>query len=600
MRRLRLAQKPRDYQLEAAEWALSRDGAVVVMPTGSGKTLISIIWAKKLLEAGIARKILVLEPTRILVEQTAKYYSRVLGVKALPIHGKYPREKRRLLWRRAEVAVATPETALNDSDIVLETGYDALIIDECHHTTGKDAYNVFIAKMKEVFKKKLGLSAYIPPSRRREIENVIGEIREWHWSDKRIKKYVPSWIGEIYEAELNEVEKQVLEILEETRLNYTGRQRMLVNLAIRWYVRDGALALKESLQHETRLASLLSHIKPLLEKPGIRPLHKLDALTRVLRDHEGFRKAIVFVDRVIVCEEIARRLKHYNPVAIYGKAKLRQDMRKVLEKAASPSTHLIVSTSAGEEGLDLPEADLLIIWSNVASPLRFIQRHGRILRLTGKKGIRFVAYIVTPDTPDMDSLIDSLELAKKNGIDVPVDEEVLEALWRRTTRNRILVVIENKPLPEEWIRELLNMPRDILETGLRKLANHGLAYYIYTDRGRTWFTHESITQLYEEYAPYLDPVSGLRARIKTYTDNNEHRAITGTYNSVKKKLVRLLEKNKYFTRITATMQIPIPTGALQQVFLHYIFKIEDTEILDIVLRNIYSAPRYTRFIVGTI
>ncbi len=590
-RKYRLTVKPRDYQVEAAEWALSRKRAVIVMPTGSGKTLISILWVKKLLEEGYARRVLFLEPTRILVEQTAKYIRKVLGEQAVPIHGRYPPSKRKNYWKRARIAVATPETAYNDYEDIVREGYDAIVVDECHHTTGKDAYMKFMEKTHNIFKWRLGLTAYIPPSRKREIEDVIGVIREWHWSDERIKKYVPEWIGEIYEAELNNAEKKVLEILEETRLSYTGRERMLVNLAIRWYVRDGALALKESLEKETKLSSLLSHVKPLLQRRGVRPLHKLDALKRILRDHEGFQKAIVFVDRVIVCQRLIEELREYNPVAIYGKAKMREDIRKILRKAHEEKTKIVVSTSAGEEGLDLPEADLLIIWSNVASPLRFIQRHGRILRLTGKKGLKFVAYIVTPDTPDMDSLIDSLEMARRSGVDVPVDEEVLEALWRRTTRNRILVVLEDKPLPEEWISELVNMPLDMVREGLRKLAQRGMVYYIYTYHGKTFFTENSLHQLLEEYNEYLDPDDTLIAKIKAYTDNLEHKAVSGTYHRVINKLKTLLKKHGYFTRITAILQVPLPTGALQQVVLHYIFRINDPSILEIILRNIYSAKK---------
>ncbi len=62
---------------------------------------------------------------------------------------------------------------------------------------------------------------------------------------------------------------------------------------------------------ETSLAVLLSHIKPLLYSPGIRDLHKLDALERVLKDHKGFKKAIVFVDRVVVVKALIKLLRKY-------------------------------------------------------------------------------------------------------------------------------------------------------------------------------------------------------------------------------------------------------------------------------------------------
>ncbi len=99
-------------------------------------------------------------------------------------------------------------------------------------------------------------------------------------------------------------------------MNYSGRLRGLVNTAIHWFVRDGALALMESLERETSLAMILSHIKPLLRNPRVRPLYKYSALTRILRDHEGFGKAIIFVDRVITVKKLVELLKDYNTVAI--------------------------------------------------------------------------------------------------------------------------------------------------------------------------------------------------------------------------------------------------------------------------------------------
>ena len=595
-RRYRLKLKPRDYQVEAARWALSREGAVLSLPTGTGKTLIAVLWAKELLERGVVKRVLVLEPTRILVEQTASYFEKVMGAKTRAIHGVLPKEKRRKIWFEAEIAVATPETALSDVDSIIEAGFDAVVVDECHHTTGRDAYAEFMRKTRDLFKRRLGLSAYIPSSRRREIEEHIGEIRYWSWSDPRIRNYVPAWIGEVYEAELNEAEKKVLARLEELRNLFTGRERGLIQTGIRWLVRDGALALKESLSKPTLLAELLKDVKPLLDDPRVRPAHKLDALIRILRDHEDFTKAIVFVDRVIVAEYIVERLRDYNPVAIYGKAKMREDVRRVLEKAKNPKVRLVVATSAGEEGLDLPEGDLLVVWSNVASPLRFIQRHGRILRATGRRGPpKYVAYIITPDTVDVDSFVDSIELARRAGVDVPVDPEVVERLWRKTTRSRILSILEGRPMPIEWIREATGMPLDILRNNISKLLRHGDLVYIYTHLGKTYALPEDIEILYEEYSEYLSPDPELQGKIRANT-NGEERAVTGTYDKVLKRLTKILEKKKHITRLQASFQIPLPGGALKLVNLHYTYLIDTEEKLELALRNAYSVNQYAKYI----
>ena len=83
---------------------------------------------------------------------------------------------------------------------------------------------------------------------------------------------------------------------------------------------------------ETSLAALLSHIKPLLYSPNIGDLHKLDALERVLKDHEGFRKAIVFVNRVIVVKALTKLLRKYKSIVIYGRTKMKIYTRRVFRK----------------------------------------------------------------------------------------------------------------------------------------------------------------------------------------------------------------------------------------------------------------------------
>ena len=183
MTETRLRLRPREYQVEALKWALTRDGAVLGLPTGSGKTLIAVMWVRELLSKRKVRKVLILEPTRVLVEQVSKYFRDVANLEAIPIYGVIPKKHRVTLWRKAVIAVTTPETALNDVSEVTDSGYDAIVIDECHHTTGKDAYAEFIRAARNLFKKRLGLSAYIPPSRAIEIEKHIGEIRIWGWDD---------------------------------------------------------------------------------------------------------------------------------------------------------------------------------------------------------------------------------------------------------------------------------------------------------------------------------------------------------------------------------------------------------------------------------
>lgn len=186
----------RPYQQEAVAWALNRRQAVCCLPTGTGKTLVGLLWIKALLERGVARRFLVLEPTRLLVSQTAEYYLDKAGALCVPIDGRIPPERRRLLWQEPLV-VATPETAYNDRAFL---DFDAVVVDGCHHTVGQDPFARLLSA--HPFPYWLGLSATVPERRRHEVETLMGPLRQWSWTDPEIRSYVPDRIGEVYESAL--------------------------------------------------------------------------------------------------------------------------------------------------------------------------------------------------------------------------------------------------------------------------------------------------------------------------------------------------------------------------------------------------------------
>lgn len=80
--------------------------------TGTGKTLVGLLWVKHLVEGDLARRILLLEPTRLVVNQTARYYSDKGGVECESVDGRLPPQVRQGRWQNPLVA-ATPHAAYN-------------------------------------------------------------------------------------------------------------------------------------------------------------------------------------------------------------------------------------------------------------------------------------------------------------------------------------------------------------------------------------------------------------------------------------------------------------------------------------------------------
>ncbi len=572
--------KPRDYQREATEWALRRRRAVIQMPTGSGKTLIAFMWIEGLKKRGKARRFLVLEPTRFLVEQNARFL-RSQGLDASPVHGSLPRSLRESGWR-SEVVVATPEVVVADWDRFSGQRFDAVVVDECHHTTGQDAYKKVVSE--GGFNYSLGLTAYVPPSRRGEIEGLLGEIREWGWDDPRIARYLPEWEAEVYEAPLNLAEEDLYSKLEDLWEAVGGSERALLGNAIRWFVRDGAAALRESVERGERLRELLGQMRDLVFSPEIRPAHKLDSLRRILADHEGFLKSIVFVERVSVAELIGREMRDQNPVLILGRRRI--DPKEALRRARQKESRLLISTSAGEEGIDLPEADLLVVWSNVASPLRFIQRLGRVLRAaTGQRWRpRWVIYIVTPDTVDVDSLLDGLMEARRAGVTLNVDPGVVEYLWSLSRRRRYLELLE-EPMPLDVLARASGAPEDRVREALRWLGERGLVIYIHTPIGRIYSSKGALNKLKERFGRYLKPDPDLEGKVVAYL-GEETASARGRVYRVYEKLLSRLKRWGRFDRLRASVRVR-ERGVERLVNISYSFRIEDPRVLEIVLDNAF-------------
>ncbi len=546
----------RPYQERAVKIALERKRCVVVLPTGTGKTVIGFFFLRRLFDEGKIKSALILVPTRILVEQTKGVYDS-LGLRSKAIYGIMPKDVRVRLWRRAKVAISTPETVYSDLEFVKA---DAVVVDECHHAVGDDAYVKVLKELRCDY--RLGLSAFIPRRRRREISELIGDIVEW--SIDEVRPYIAEWIGDVFETPFDRKEREVYEEIERRRARVRGRDKLVYTSALKFLSRDGALALKESLKKKNRMSELLSDLKG--NVMSLRDLHKLDKLRRALEIYEDFEKCIVFVERVIVANRLSESLSGNHEVAtILGKK-----WRKKGQLERAKKAEVIISTSAGEEGVDLPTADLLINWSNTSSPLRFIQRHGRIMRKAGRIP-KFVVYLVTPDTLDTDALITSVDEAR-DLIDVNVDKNVLERLWRRSNRYKIVRELE-RPMPAEWLRDLTGCTLNELRYALRRALRSGEIVYVYTHLGKIFVRRDRIREL-ERYVS--EPIH--RGKVKL-----GRRTIMGDYG----KLMDVLKKRLPLPKLEITVIRRV--GELDEYdYMTYDFPIDSEEVLDLVLRNALS------------
>jgi Fanconi anemia group M protein len=137
----------REYQLKIAQDCASKN-SLVVLPTGLGKTIIGVYVAAKVLELFPPKsKVIVLAPTRPLINQ---HYDSFRSLMTIPeeqfvvLTGKIPPEKRVDFFRENQIIFYTPQTLRNDLANRKYTldGVCLIIFDEAHHASGDYAYTL--------------------------------------------------------------------------------------------------------------------------------------------------------------------------------------------------------------------------------------------------------------------------------------------------------------------------------------------------------------------------------------------------------------------------------------------------------------------------
>lgn len=129
----------REYQLEIAGKAKTAN-TLVVLPTGLGKTVVSILVAVEAVGEG---KVLFLAPTKPLVHQHFAVFKKFTRIEPLAAFtGEVSQAKRKELWREAEAIFSTPQAVLRDINSQAYSLDDValLIFDEAHRTVGGYAY----------------------------------------------------------------------------------------------------------------------------------------------------------------------------------------------------------------------------------------------------------------------------------------------------------------------------------------------------------------------------------------------------------------------------------------------------------------------------
>ena len=342
----------RPYQEEALEaWAEKGFQGIIALPTGAGKTVIAI--------AGIARlnvKTLIVVYTKEQVKQWIDSIRRFTNAGSM-VGAFYGDEK-----RLSPITVTTYQTAYRKAGFF--TKYFALVVfDEAHHLPA-DKFRVIATMMAAPY--RLGLSATVEREDGKHVEifPLLGGIVYATTPGELAREgYLASYTIRTVRVELKGDEKKKYE---ELRRRYQQLARGRTFQEILEAARRGDESAKEALRVHNEMKRIIQYSEA-----------KLEAARRLVeKELMKGSKIIVFTQYKAQAEEVARRT---GALLLHGGLD-RRTRERILEVFRSLPAGALVVTTVGDEGLDIPDANVGILLSGTSSQRQFIQRLGRLLR----------------------------------------------------------------------------------------------------------------------------------------------------------------------------------------------------------------------------
>ncbi len=371
---LRSGIRLRDYQKQALDaWIANDKRGIVVLPTGSGKTLLGI---KAISMQNTPA--LVVAPTLDLVDQWRSRLKEEFNVDVGVLGGG---EK-----DIQALTVSTYDSAYIHAER-LGNRFGLIIFDEVHHLPAEGYRNIaemfaspYRMGLTATFEREDGLHSEL--SRlvggkvfERKVVDLVGE----HLSPFRIEKIA---------VELTDEESEAYGLNQEVFSDYLFRS----HLQIRSPSDFQELVMRSGRDPEARKA-LLARNKA--RDIAFNSASKVFALEKILEKHRD-GKIFIFTEHNKLVHRISKEFL-IPSITYRTNSKERSD---TLDKFRSGRYRAVVTSRVLDEGIDVPDADVGIILSGTGSGRAFIQRLGRILRK--KEGKEAVLYeIVTAKTTEV-------------------------------------------------------------------------------------------------------------------------------------------------------------------------------------------------------
>jgi superfamily II DNA or RNA helicase len=344
----------RTYQNTAlSKWTKAGMRGCVVLPTGSGKTIIGV----KAIEAVNSASLIVV-PTLDLMDQWTsvlkKYFTNVkignLGGGIDDIEA---------------ITISTYDSAYIRASSI-GNKFSLIIFDEVHHLAAP-GYRSIAELMASPF--RLGLTATIEreDGMHMEIPKLVGGI---------VFTMSPNELAEKKHLAQYEIERRRVEMLPDEiiqyRKNFEKYQYSLRRLGFRFPIRFEKLIMI-SAKNKIAREALLARNKAM--EIALNSRSKIEELREILAENKGI-KTIIFTQHNNLVYQVSNTF--LIPFITYKTGK--EERQDVLKGFREGRYNAVVTSKVLDEGVDVPDAELGIILSGTGSGREFIQRLGRLLR----------------------------------------------------------------------------------------------------------------------------------------------------------------------------------------------------------------------------
>ncbi len=381
----------RDYQVEALDrWVSNNYQGIIALPTGSGKTIIGIAAICKLNE-----RCLIVTYTKDQLTQWVDSILRFTNASRSAIGMYYSEEK-----SIAPITLTTYQTAYKYITDLMPY-FSLLLIDEVHHLPAEKFKHIALYS---VAQHRMGLSAtpYREDGKHTILFPLMGGVVYYKTPTELAEKgyLAPYEVITVYVKLTTDERKKYLELIK--------KYRELVGSTT---FEDVLKAAKNGNPKALEALKIHTSIKLLVQKSR----SKVEKVKEIVEaEVSKGNKIIVFAHYVDLAEEIAKSVS-----ALLLTGDMDKSRREyILSRFKQMKYGVLVVTTVGDEGLDIPDASVGILVAGTGSRRQFIQRLGRLLR--PKEGKKAVLYeiVVRGTSEELQS-----KRRKSVGLDLDVEDQ---------------------------------------------------------------------------------------------------------------------------------------------------------------------------------